>query len=764
MLAFMRRWIPWKYLVRRAARAYGFIDPLTLLAYLRRFSQPSEVGEPIELIRAGLVFHARGLINTKAIQHNLDWIWPHWVERQFNPGDPSFIPRAFSITHVNLTHRNWTAVGRPDLPLYPIVDPRGLVTPHYDGWSLDAWIIPVQGPPLLPSKLLEADQAMELGEDLRVRTICTRGPTRLETEVSLTGGGDNPGLSLKISGTCPERGWIAVSLRPYNPEGVQFIERIRSLPGDRGWTVDQGQVVHMVDKPERVLFSNYKEGDVYRKIETGRDRAGGSRTGVKCEVGLATAAALFPIPGGQERSVRINVPLLLDDAPRPKGVEVHPRAGEPAEAWSECLSEAPRLEIPDERMQFLYNGALRTLLLLTAGDVFPGPYTYRRFWFRDAALMLNALLNAGYVSRVRRILETFPERQKRSGYFQSQEGEWDSNGQILWIYSRFEQLTGLPPESRWMESILKGARWILRKRIRTGRDTLHEGLFPPGFSAEHLGPNDYYYWDALWGASGLKGAARLAAEYHSRELGESLSNEARGFLNAVFRSIEAGPEHKRTGGIPAAPYRRMDAGAVGSLVADYPLALTGPGDPRVLRTAEFLLNNCFYKGAFFQDMIHSGMNAYITLAIAQTLLRAGDRRYAGLVRRVAELASPTGQWPEAIHPATGGGCMGDGQHGWAAAEWLQMIRSLFVQEEEDRMVIGAGLLPEWLQGGKRLFFGPTLTPYGAVGIRLVPKGGAFMLNVEAEWRKDPPVLEARVPGHRSVTVDPHGGQVLLTKG
>ena len=89
-----------------------------------------------------MILHARGLINTKAIQHNLDWVWPYWVERQFDPNDPSFMPRAFSITHINLTHRNWTALGLPECAAMPLVDPRGLITPHFDGWSLDFWIIP----------------------------------------------------------------------------------------------------------------------------------------------------------------------------------------------------------------------------------------------------------------------------------------------------------------------------------------------------------------------------------------------------------------------------------------------------------------------------------------------------------------------------------------------------------------------------------------------------------------------------------------------
>lgn len=100
----MFRFLPWQFLVKHAARRYGVIDPASLLARMRRFAQPSEVAEPLELLRAGIIFHARGLVNAKAIQHNLDWVWPHWVERQFDPDSTSFVPRAFSFSHINLTH------------------------------------------------------------------------------------------------------------------------------------------------------------------------------------------------------------------------------------------------------------------------------------------------------------------------------------------------------------------------------------------------------------------------------------------------------------------------------------------------------------------------------------------------------------------------------------------------------------------------------------------------------------------------------------
>jgi hypothetical protein len=104
------RWLPWKFIIRKVARAEGFLDPIKLIAQLQNFSKPSEVAVPTELMRLAALLHARGLLNSQAIQNNLDWVWPYWVEKQFNPKSSSFIPRAFSLTHINLTHRNWTAI------------------------------------------------------------------------------------------------------------------------------------------------------------------------------------------------------------------------------------------------------------------------------------------------------------------------------------------------------------------------------------------------------------------------------------------------------------------------------------------------------------------------------------------------------------------------------------------------------------------------------------------------------------------------------
>ena len=164
------RWLPWRMILQWAAKKHGFVDPIGLLAQFARFSRPAEVLAPTELIRAGIVLQARGFINSQAIQHNLDWIWPYWVQQQFDPRSPSFIPRAFSMSHINITHRNWTAVGLPGYSEMPIIDPRGMVTTHFDGWSIDAWIVGTNPLALVPSKLQSVQQRLVDAPNLRIIT------------------------------------------------------------------------------------------------------------------------------------------------------------------------------------------------------------------------------------------------------------------------------------------------------------------------------------------------------------------------------------------------------------------------------------------------------------------------------------------------------------------------------------------------------------------------------------------------------------------
>jgi len=715
------------------ARAHGFIDPAVLLTRLSNFTQGSDLSVPVELMRAVSVLYARGMLNAYVIQQNMDWIWPFWVTQQFDPKNISFIPRAFSITNINLTHRNWTAVGLPDIGKTPIVDPRGLIMPFWDSWSLDTWIVSADHEQdLLPSQMHSVNQRLEFEDELKVVTCAELKNHCLTQESDVFCQDGMPVLRLKVSALSASDAFLIVSIRPYNPEGVSFIKEISVSDDGKKWKINKQNDVFFDTPTDFHYLSDYYHGDVYLRLFEEKFK----KNYLNCPVEMATGAACFRISAGNAKEVVATIPLS-SETPR---VPLHCKS----QGWKIFMQKGMQVNIPDDWMQKLYESSLSTVLLHTAEDVYPGPYTYRRFWFRDAAFITRALIICGFSDRAERIIDSFSSRQKISGYFESQDGEWDSNGQVLWLIAEFCSLTGRKPKNEWKHMIYSGAHWIIRKRLPASGEELYAGLMPTGFSAEHFGPNDYYYWDDFWGVAGLEAASYLSSFYDDSVSVKAFQKQADDFKNSIEKSLQKVAAKLGTNAMPSSPYRRLDSSSVGSLVAGYPLQLWQAQDPRLGATAKYLTDNYLIQGAFYHNINHSGINPYLTLHIAQILLRKEDERFFDLMESIAALASPTGQWPEAIHPRTKTGCMGDGQHVWAAAEWLLMLRNCFVREEEGKLVLCSGIPKKWLGLKEKMVLGPCVTSYGPITVTIEPDQKNPRVTWQGDWYCKEPPIEVRL--------------------
>ncbi|HBG25520.1 MAG: hypothetical protein A2Y10_05300 [Planctomycetes bacterium GWF2_41_51] len=738
-----RKWLPWKYVFRKLALYHGFADPITVLSHIRRFSQPAEVNEPIELLRAGVVFHARGLINGRVIQHNMDWIWPYWINRQFNPQNEAFIPGAVSFSHVNLSGRNWTAVGVPDYANYPIVDPRGLVTPFWDGWSIDAWFITDKGEIIAPCQMQDVEQTLDMSDGLSIITRFQTADIQFQNKTQADWIEEKLVCRIQYSCTSKSPAKLAISLRPYNPEGISFIHNIIFSKENISWKIDNKRDILLDKAPHKHLVSDYHHGDVSLKKEDEKENEK-----IECSVGMATAAAIYDLQPGVEFNINAVIPL---NGKKNNISQINYFAkGSGDDLWKWSLKQYCKLNLPWGNIQYVYDAAIRSVILHSPGEVYPGPFTYKRFWFRDAALILNAIISAGMIKRAEKIIDGFFAKQTAFGYFHSQEGEWDSNGQVLWIINKYCQLTAAKPKNEWLQPVIKGAKWIIRKRISTGQNTPTAGLLPAGFSAEHLGPSDFYYWDDFWAAAGLYAAAQMLEGTQYSSDAKHFHDQAEDMTASIEKSLLLC--HQRIGrpAIPASPHRRLDSGAVGSLAACFPTELFNASDERVKDTAEYLMQNCIVKDCFYHEISHSGVNPYLTLHLAQVLMRAGDIRFVNLVKGIAALASPTAQWPEAANPRIGTGCMGDGQHIWASAEWIMMIINSFVLEEDKKLIIGKGVFPDWLKQGTKFSIGPVSTSFGPVNINF-SCDEKISVNWQGQWFAVEPKIEIAVPGYKNIT-------------
>ncbi|MFI4910674.1 MAG: hypothetical protein ACIAQZ_03300 [Sedimentisphaeraceae bacterium JB056] len=758
------KWLPWKFLISRAARRHGFLDPLVVWSYLQRFSQPSEVAGPIELIRDSAVFHARGLINSSAIPQNSDWVWPYWVHRQFNPHDNSFIPRAFSLTYINLTERNWTAVGLPNSGYLPIVDKAGLLTPHWNGWSLDFWLV---GEDKKLNVAARSDgkigQRLFYQDNLFVVTRNNFGSGRLLSKIEVEYHDEIPCCKVQLRAKTETEGWLAIALRPYNPEGISFIHRIELDKTCSRWIVNDKDVVEFEPVAEYFhVIKKYSEGDVANHLFSEENVHE-----MTCDVGMATAAIVFPISSGKTTDVKLSIPLDTHKLRIYKSKSSGRSKENIASDWPAVMSNYCRINLPDKKKQLIYEQALRSVVLHTIGaDVYPGPFTYKRFWFRDASFILNSLLYGNLRELAKPVLDSYHHRQKSNGYFQSQYGEWDSNGQAIWILYRYWKMMRnkndhIDPD--WIRSIEKAADWICEHCTSTQSESRHAGLLPAGFSAEHFGPNDNYYWDDFWAVSGLECAAEISSCLNREEQAKKYSQKSQELRHSIDVSLKKVAEILKRDSIPVSPYRRMDSGAVGSLVSGYPLQIYDSDDKKLIATANYLINDCCFKKGFFLDISHSGINPYLTLHIAQVLLRAGDMRHIEMADNLCRLASATGQWPEAVHPRTEGGCMGDGQHIWAAAEWVNYIRNCLLYEEEKDgiLVIGAGIAVDWIKAGNIISIGPAPTLWGDVNIEFECGDKNILAKCSGDWSDQKPDIKVAIPGYEQMFLDNEAEEVIV---
>jgi GH15 family glucan-1,4-alpha-glucosidase len=176
------------------------------------------------------------------------------------------------------------------------------------------------------------------------------------------------------------------------------------------------------------------------------------------------------------------------------------------------------------------------------------------------------------------------------------------------------------------------------------------------------------------GLAGLQHAAFAARTLGREADAERFCGFAGRYWKAIEKSLERSEKQAGFHFFPATPYRRIDSGAIGSLCAVYPLRLLRPNDPRVLNTIRLLEDRFLIGEGFFQDHFHSGVNCYLSAHLAQCYLANGNARAWKIVRYLLKRASSTYTWPEAFHPITKGGCMGEGHHGWATADWTLLHR------------------------------------------------------------------------------------------
>lgn len=740
-------------LLNHLARLFGLHpDVGGLISGAVRLANPHQAALPSENLPMASRVLANGLWNYAFFQFYPHFSAPFWVQRQYDLFDPAYLPRGGMMVSVNVTNRNWMGVRAPGGAAFAIVDTAGSLSPVAGYYSLEFGLRIGEELFLAPRKGdFEVEQRLVRGLPAP-RTRYSR--KNFAADWTVVGSSENPDLilnSIRYRYRGDEPAHIVIGFRPFNPEGAAPIYRLQYTPahssagGEGGVLAVNGQnEISFLNSPERLHFSHLENGDAYF--------AGLATLDVKCPFGVGTAAFHFPLSkkgelvfltrtyerelisqsdadllntlfvnaAAEDRRSPPRLKYVRDKAKKKikniqtatlfdpgRNLQLKPSAisngvDRSLRKWKQSVERGAAFHCARDLWNEAARGLKGHLLQLQTGrEVTPGAFTYRMFFFRDAAYMLSALMAWNYLDESRSVIEHYPQRIDRNGFFRSQEGEWDSNGQAIWTMFRFFEFT---QDARFLRealsSMTRGSEWILEKR-RTG----YEGrLLPAGFSAEHLGPADYYYWDNFWSLAGLRDTVRAAEALN----GSATAGRFREEYEAYRQDVQAvaARDFQRVGALSAAPGRPLDAGMIGNLSLLYPLELDLFTPDETERTFDAIYEKFCPEDLFLQQIIHAGYNIYLSVQLAQCYLRIGRvDRCRKILKAVLKSRTSVWTYPEAIHPRTGGGCMGDAYHGWAFAEILLLLRELTVRRIGETLDVFGGMRPADLVD-TNLEFGP----------------------------------------------------------
>ena len=427
--------------------------------------------------------------------------------------------------------------------------------------------------------------------------------------------------------------------------------------------------------------------------------------------------------------------------------------------WKQKLNRTgTQIELPNRvaHLNDLYRLCRSNLLILADnGQIHPGPTIYDEFWIRDSSIegIASALAGDKNLAAIQFGVH-YPDKFNLNadwlgpvntygffgGHHEKNDREWDSNGQALWAigcFDRINQPSNGFGSGMYYPYVLLGARWLRDNRSQYG-------LLHSGWSAEHIGDKSKpHYWDDFWGIAGLYEAARLAERIGAQETDElwGIYEELRGATVNSIRWVLG--EQARLGQwetfVPTGPgdVNRLDSTMIGLLAYFHPCRLYMGNklgsdiDYAARMTLETIWSHFIDNGGFRHDSAWNCYGPYLTLQLAHAFLLIGDKERMDIClawsvsnaaySQVSRYPSSEqwevvqGAWNEqhcypvskdfAEFPA-GSWYMGDIPHGWAAAEFITLMRDiLFFEADEDgesHIYIAPGLMPHWLSNNESI--------------------------------------------------------------
>ncbi len=437
--------------------------------------------------------------------------------------------------------------------------------------------------------------------------------------------------------------------------------------------------------------------------------------------------------------------------------------------WEELLDRII-IDIPEKRLIDVMKSNIAYILINKDGPwIKPGPRNYDHSWLRDGALTSAALLRMGFKDEVREWLDAVSSKAWDNGYvpfiihnggnaagFNSSatgEGnEYDSQGEYVFALRQYvdytrdmDYLRGVYPK---VVKALEFAVKLRRERMAPDyqSDTKKKpyyGILPQSNSHEGYYPAMHSYWDDFWVLRGLKDGVYLAKLLGKSEDAEWIEKEAEDFRKCIYESIKMVIKRDNIDYIPGCA-EKGDFDSTSTAIA-----ITACDE--VEHMPQPYLKNTFDRYfREFEKRLSAGGEATFTpyeVRSANAFIRMGEgKRGLTMLRYFVKDSVRPFNWnhmAEVVHakPRTPS-YIGDMPHTWVGSGYIDALRTIFVYEHDDRLILCAGIDTAWLDKGISVKNMPTA--YGSIDYTFKKRDGKFELSVSGN-AKPPKGFELILP-------------------
>lgn len=410
----------------------------------------------------------------------------------------------------------------------------------------------------------------------------------------------------------------------------------------------------------------------------------------------------------------------------------------------------------------------------------PGSRAYERSWIRDGALTSSALLKMGISTEVKDFFEWYGKYQFPSGKIPcvvDRRGpdpvpENDSHGEFIYGMLQYFYFTNdtlfLKNHFDKIKKTMSYLEELIRQRstdyYKNGSDSLRAfyGLLPESISHEGYSAKPMHsYWDNFWALRGLKDGVTIAGILNEKAVAQKWEMLRDQFRENLYQSLNRVFQLKKIDYIPGC-VELGDFDATSTTIA------LQPGQEKANLPLPYLTNTFDRYYDYFQkrqdgDFQWENYTPY-ELRLCGTFILLDQRERAHeLLRFFLRDHRPLAwnQWAEVVwRDQSTPKFIGDMPHTWVGSDYINSLRTFFAYEDETNhsLVLGAGLLEEWIDAPEGVSIEKFPTYYGLLNYSVSNQKNFYELNLNGKIRipdgkiifknfKNQPPKLVRINGH-----------------